>query len=346
MTDLRTAKVALFAELTPGNFNEAGYLAANPDVAAAVRNGSIKSGRAHFDAFGHKEARRLRLPNSIADVQKKKLARIEPLMRLDLPHSRRGVKYDFVTEELRQQTAVVDSPVVSSNDYDGYAEAIIQECNDGLVLDCGAGLRHVYYANVVNFEIADYETTDVIGVGECLPFKDGAFDAVISSAVLEHVRDPFTCAAEIVRVLKPGGKLFCCVPFLQPLHGYPHHYYNMTGQGLRALFDRRLEIDDHLVIDSIAPIHSLTWIVQSWAAGLSGPALKEFLALQLRDLLGPPAQLLDRPWVKNLPTEKRFELASATLLLAHKPASQALLDAPPLNATRPADDPSTRHSVS
>jgi hypothetical protein len=26
------------------------------------------------------------------------------------------------------------------------------------------------------------------------------------------------------------------VPFLQPLHGYPHHYYNMTGEGLRNLF--------------------------------------------------------------------------------------------------------------
>ncbi|HEX3450908.1 MAG TPA: methyltransferase domain-containing protein, partial [Isosphaeraceae bacterium] len=65
---------------------------------------------------------------------------------------------------------------------------------------------------------------------------DDAFDAVISVPVLEQVRDPFTAAKEITRVLKPGGKLFCCVRFLQPFHGYPNHYYNMTHVGLASLF--------------------------------------------------------------------------------------------------------------
>lgn len=46
---------------TPENFDEAGYLAANPDVAAAVRDGRIKSGRLHFEAFGKNEGRRQRL---------------------------------------------------------------------------------------------------------------------------------------------------------------------------------------------------------------------------------------------------------------------------------------------
>ncbi|MCU7374984.1 methyltransferase domain-containing protein [Paucibacter sp. O1-1] len=118
----------------------------------------------------------------------------------------------------------------------------------------------------------DYDTTDVRGVGECLPFVDGAFDAVISIAVLEHVRDPFRCAAELVRVLKPGGELICCVPFLQPYHGYPHHYYNMTHQGLRALFERDLTVDSVEVIDSTGPVWALTWILQSWAQGLEGKA--------------------------------------------------------------------------
>jgi SAM-dependent methyltransferase len=113
-----------------------------------------------------------------------------------------------------------------------------------------AGLRDIYYDNVVNYEIVDYDTTDVIGPGERLPFRDGVFDAVISIAVLEHVRDPFACAAEIVRVLKPGGELVCSVPFLQPLHGYPHHYYNMTPQGLRALFERSLLIPTRVKTDS------------------------------------------------------------------------------------------------
>jgi ubiquinone/menaquinone biosynthesis C-methylase UbiE len=92
------------------------------------------------------------------------------------------------------------------------------------------------------------DSTDVLGVAEELPFVDNAFDAVISVAVLEHVRDPFSAAKEITRVLKPGGKLFGYVPFLQPFHGYPNHYYNMTRVDLANLF-RDLNVVDQAVYD-------------------------------------------------------------------------------------------------
>ncbi|HJS85875.1 MAG TPA: methyltransferase domain-containing protein, partial [Acetobacteraceae bacterium] len=137
----------------------------------------------------------------------------------------------------------------------------------------------------------------------------------------EHVRDPFRCAAEIARVLKPGGRLLCCVPFLQPEHGYPHHYYNMTRQGLRALFEDRLEIEDQRVVRSTLPVWSLTWFVQSWAQGLPEPARAEFLDLRLGDLMASPASFLDRSWVSQLSPEKTFELASATMLFARKPSA-------------------------
>jgi len=194
---------------------------------------------------------------------------------------------------------------------------------EGLVLDCGAGLRDVYYENVVNYEIVDYDTTDVIGLGEALPFEDNVFDAVISIAVLEHVRNPFACAAEIIRVLKPGGELVCSVPFLQPLHGYPHHYYNMTTQGLRALFERALIIDDLSVVSEGLPVWSLTWIIRSWAEGLDEPARSEFLSMRLGDLRQFTPDMLDRRWVTGLAAEKNAELASANLLRARKPMTPA-----------------------
>ena len=42
-----------------------------------------------------------------------------------------------------------------------------------------------------------------------LPYGEGAFDAVLSFGVLEHVENDFASLLEIRRVLRPGGVLFC-----------------------------------------------------------------------------------------------------------------------------------------
>ncbi|MGV0837623.1 class I SAM-dependent methyltransferase [Mycolicibacterium thermoresistibile] len=45
-----------------------------------------------------------------------------------------------------------------------------------------------------------------------LPYPDGTFDRVIASEILEHVPEDDRAIAELVRVLKPGGKLAVTVP--------------------------------------------------------------------------------------------------------------------------------------
>jgi ubiquinone/menaquinone biosynthesis C-methylase UbiE len=45
-----------------------------------------------------------------------------------------------------------------------------------------------------------------------LPFADSSFDYVFSSDVIEHTNDPFAATMEMIRVLKPGGKLCITVP--------------------------------------------------------------------------------------------------------------------------------------
>ncbi|WP_158292097.1 methyltransferase domain-containing protein [Paracraurococcus ruber] len=312
------APIVLFDAATDESFDEAAYLRANADVQQAVARGDFDSGRQHFEAFGRHEGRRQRHLHDLSALRAAKLDRLRPHLRLDLPHETRDGKYDFLTSELRAETRIVETENVSENAYDAPMQRLVEKHRDGLVLDCGAGRRPVYYPNVVNYEIVDYPTTDILGVGEVLPFRDDSFDAIFSVAVLEHVRDPFRCAAEIARVLKPGGDLFCAVPFLQPLHGYPHHYFNATHQGIRRLFEDRLEVRDVTVFPSTHPVIALHWMLGSYAQGLAGRTREEFLAMRVADFLQPWEAMVEQPFATELPMDKQLELACATVLTATK----------------------------
>ena len=52
-----------------------------------------------------------------------------------------------------------------------------------------------------------------------LPFADGSFDAAVLGEVLEHVEDDRAAAAEVARVLRPGGVLALSVPADPKLYG-------------------------------------------------------------------------------------------------------------------------------
>lgn len=259
--------------------------------------------------------------NVFRRLKQEKIDKIRQIVRPGLTFKESPLHLDFLSDALREKYAIVATDNVSANEYDPFALDIIQQNEQGLVLDCGAGKRSSYLANVVNFEIVPYDTTDVLGVGEELPFADHSFDAVLSLNFLEHVKNPFQCAAEIARVMKPGAKLYCVVPFLQPLHAYPHHYYNMTSHGLKNLFDGMLTVDRQEVVASGLPIWTLSWILGSWVHGLQGEVREAFLKMTVADFLGSPMyHYLRRDFVTQLSEDKNFELASTTALFATKPA--------------------------
>ena len=67
----------------------------------------------------------------------------------------------------------------------------------------------------------------VCGAGENVPFADGSFDLVLSHEVIEHVQDDRAAVDEIVRTLRPGGRLvlFC------PNRGYPFETHGIYWRG-------------------------------------------------------------------------------------------------------------------
>jgi SAM-dependent methyltransferase len=60
------------------------------------------------------------------------------------------------------------------------------------------------------------------GDGLQIPFRDAAFDAVVCAQVYEHTKDPVRLAAEISRVLRPGGICYFSGP--NRLWPYEDHY--------------------------------------------------------------------------------------------------------------------------
>lgn len=94
----------------------------------------------------------------------------------------------------------------------------------GRILDagCGVGLIGRFYPGLDLYGLdASFPLLEQIqsgyrllieGSAEELPFKDGAFDVVLSLNMLHHVINPERAMAELARVLKPGGTLIALDP--------------------------------------------------------------------------------------------------------------------------------------
>jgi len=222
--------------------------------------------------------------------------------------------FDFLTDGLRAVASIEDTENVSAHGYDPLAEELIDACAPGLVLDAGSGLKPGGRENVVNFEIVAYPSTDVLGVAESLPFATASFDGALSLAVLEHVRDPFRAMAELGRVVRPGGRVYVAVPFLQPYHGYPHHYFNMTIAGLESLVEPWFTIDRSGTPPYGWPIWTLTWFLNRWVVGLPPNVAEQFKEMRVADLLGSGQQYLDADFVTHLDHSAVVELASVNFV--------------------------------
>lgn len=88
----------------------------------------------------------------------------------------------------------------------------------------------------------------LLGTDGTLPtVPNGSYDLILSTQVLEHVRDPSLYLSEARRLLRPGGRLLLTTHGTFPDHGCPHDYWRWTADGLRLTLEQNgLHVDNLL----------------------------------------------------------------------------------------------------
>jgi ubiquinone/menaquinone biosynthesis C-methylase UbiE len=109
----------------------------------------------------------------------------------------------------------------------------------------------------------EFARVNILANGDDLPFKDNTLDYVLSSHVIEHFVDPINTLNEWMRVLKPGGLIFLCVPHSKRVRDEKRpdttiEEFKERHRGLIKIKDISMENghDDHLAV----------WSTQSFLA--------------------------------------------------------------------------------
>jgi SAM-dependent methyltransferase len=109
--------------------------------------------------------------------------------------------YDFLGEELGATADVGCGPGVFARHLSAHAKTL-----------CAADVDLAALQRLRARHERDNRVRFVATEATRLPFPESCFDTVVFLEVLEHIRDDESALKELVRVLKPGGKLVVSVP--------------------------------------------------------------------------------------------------------------------------------------
>jgi SAM-dependent methyltransferase len=112
----------------------------------------------------------------------------------------------------------------------------------GLTIDIGGGKDATYLPSMPKAADVVFSTFDVKAGAtinfetDPLPAETGMYDTVLFLNVLEHIFNHQHLANEVVRIVKPGGKVIGFVPFLMWYHPDHHDYFRYTHEALEKIF--------------------------------------------------------------------------------------------------------------
>ena len=160
------------------------------------------------------------------------------------------------------------------------------------------GSRDPRERGFIHLDIAQHGSADVLGDARAMPFRDGTFDLIVAVAVLEHVRAPHEVASEFHRLLKPGGTLYCAVPFVTMFHPDPLDAQRYTVTGLADLFGDLRCVENGV---ELGPASAVSLVLREFLAILFSfnSRLLYNLAQVLFGYLTLPLKFLDRFLVWN-----------------------------------------------
>lgn len=200
----------------------------------------------------------------------------------------------------------------------------------GVLLDLGAGNRpfEPWYEPLCKWaaavDVVPAASLSALSLATEVPFRSGSFDTVICTSVLEHVEEAETAMAEVVRVMRPGGRLLITVPFLYPTHEAPYDFWRTTHHGLKSLLERHgLDVLDLAAQGGpvLMATHYLVQIVVQglhWVSSRLGPLGRILDNRLVAGLLAWPQELLrSRVSHKLSPLSKIASLGY--MAAAHKP---------------------------
>jgi SAM-dependent methyltransferase len=293
-----TAAIQVFERPTHETLNAYGYLIANSDLRKVFGDDQAAACQ-HFHEYGHQENSRLQLTTAFLSSQREKFSRFKETL-YDCNAESFPVQFGASLHKLAEYDAE------SANGLPSPWIAELDGNPNKLFGDIGAGLRSTVWLNCVNVEVYPSITSDILIEPNCeLPFRDASLDGIGCFAVLEHVNKPWEMAREFARVVKPGGKIFIDWPFLQPVHGYPSHYYNATREGLCALFSGEFEISELYTHAWQGPDFTVSWILNALVSSIKDDDLRKRLSeMTVGDLCKQPCSpLAQGEWWRTILSE-------------------------------------------
>ncbi|MHC4063207.1 MAG: methyltransferase domain-containing protein [Planctomycetota bacterium] len=213
--------------------------------------------------------------------------------------------------QLRRQRvwSLIPSPVSGARQKRYLRQFLATRGPGELILNVGSAGWHIG-PGVVNVDLLPYVGVDLCANIRRMPFADGEVDAVVCNGVLEHIADPTAAVGEFHRILRPGGAVFCTVPFMQGYHEDPADYRRFTLTGLEQLFET-------FSAARVRPSHgvgsALAWIAADALAAVLAVNVNwlHTLWVMLLRCVFAPLRLLDR-----FSEGSRFEhLACSALLI-------------------------------